>query len=80
MVSRNLNLARLYPKQSFLKVYVFLPEADEWSEKIKDAGLMVYTGGSEPDRFKFKINYEDVNTNKELLKELFVAAYGYCLV
>jgi len=79
MVSKHLNLAKLYPKQSFLKVYVFLPETDEWSKKIKDAGLTVYTGGREPDRFKFKINYEDVIPNRELLKELFVAGYGYCL-
>jgi len=79
LISKHLNLARLYPKQSFLKVYVFLPEADEWIMKMKDAGLLVYPGGREPDRFKFKINYEDVIPNRELLKELFVAGYGYCL-
>jgi uncharacterized protein with ParB-like and HNH nuclease domain len=75
--SKHLNLARLTPKQSFLKVVIFVNETDGWIKKLETAGFKVHLNVRYSDRFKFNINYESILPNKSLLKDLFVAAYKY---
>lgn len=76
--SKHLNLARLIPKHSFLKAFIFVAEAEVWIKKLETAGFKVHLSGRESDRFRFRINYEDILPNESLLKDLFVAAYKYC--
>jgi hypothetical protein len=75
--SKHLNLARLIPKHSFLKAFIFVAEADVWIKKLETAGFKVHLSGRESDRFRFRINYEDILPNESLLKDLFVAASEY---
>ena len=76
--SKHTNIARLIPKHSFLKVYMFVDEAEEWIKKLEAAGFKVHLNGRDSDRFIFRIDYENILPNKSLLRDLFVAAYGYC--
>ena len=76
--SRHLNIARLMPKHSFLKAEVFVADADEWIKKLEAVRFKVHLSGRRDERFKFRINYEDIVPNELLLRELFVGAYAYC--
>ncbi len=78
MNSKHLNLAWLMPKHTFLKLYVFVEEAEEWIKKLEAAGFKVHLKGRRFHRFIFRINYKDIQPNETLLRELFLAAYEYC--
>lgn len=77
LISKPNNLARLMPKQSFLKAEIFLEDSSGWIKKLEAVGFDVLTNGRSNHSFKFRINYKDVFPNKELLTELFVSAYEY---
>jgi len=68
------NFVTFHPKkQSFVRVKARPKSRDEWTEKLKAAGLEVLTGGTRS--VNFRLHKGDLEKNRDLLLELFRESY-----
>ncbi len=62
-------------KKQFLRVEAKISDQDKWKTDLEDAGLVVLEGVKKRPRIKLQVTAEDVGMHRELLKNLFLAAY-----
>jgi hypothetical protein len=70
------NFVVFFPQKSgFVKTKAYVADRDLWIGKLQQAGLEVSPGGEQEDTVAFKIRMSGVSAHRDLLKELFTAAY-----
>ena len=62
-------------KKQFAKAEVLLSDQASWSQKLEGAGLVVLPGEKERERLHFRVSKDDPTKKRELLREVFQAAY-----
>ncbi|HPO74390.1 MAG TPA: hypothetical protein PLJ31_16685, partial [Armatimonadota bacterium] len=62
-------------KKQFARAEVLLGDQASWGQRLEAAGLAVLTGEKERARIHFRISRDDPAKNRELLHEIFEAAY-----
>jgi len=73
------NFVIFHPKKAHLRVGprvgAIPAEANEWADKLESGGLVVAPGGRRRGRVIIRVTPDDLNTHRELLREVFLAAY-----
>lgn len=68
------NFVRFFPKNSFMRVRVSTPDHQEWRSKLEDAGLVVHNVRFQ-GRVVFRITSDEIKQHRQLLTDMFQAAY-----
>lgn len=61
-------------KKEVFRVEVRITDQEAWSARLEDAGLVVLPGMKLRERLVFRLTSEDIEGNRELLRQLFQAA------
>lgn len=69
------NFVLFHPRKAFLLTKAFVNDRDTWVNRLQQAGLEVGSGGEWDGSVRFRTRISDVSTHRDLLKELFAAAY-----
>ena len=73
--SRARNFILFWAKKRFLRVGVKIEDQQPWVEKLNDANVVVITGSKKRSRIILRLEKDDIETHRDLLKELFLASY-----
>jgi hypothetical protein len=67
------NFVKFFPKQSFLRVTVYVSTVEEWSQRLEQAAMDFWNTEND-DELKIKTKFKDFEENKALIQELLHAA------
>ena len=73
--TRSKNFVMFRAKRTFLRIEARTASQEEWLNRMDEAGVATLRGGKKRSRISFQIRSEELEPNKELLKELFAACY-----
>jgi hypothetical protein len=68
------NFVRFFPKTTFVRVRVSTPDYQDWRSKLEDAGLFVHNVRFQ-GRVVFRVTSEEIAQHRQLLTDMFQAAY-----
>ncbi len=63
-------------KREWIRAEAKVPDQQEWSNRLEEAGVVVLPGVKVRERLHFRLTSKDIKSNHDLLKELFQAAYA----
>src|SRR5205823_3530661 len=69
------NVVTFVAKRQFLRVQAKLSDQEAWKERLGEAGLVVLPGVSQRNRLYFRLNRQEAEQHRGLLKELFEACH-----
>jgi hypothetical protein len=69
------NFVVLRPRKKFLNIDVRISDRDSWRNKLSEAGIEALEGGGKSGRVPFTIDREDFVAHRELIADLFRAAW-----
>jgi hypothetical protein len=73
--SRAKNFVIFRAKKHFLRVEAKISEQQPWLERLEEVDLVILTGVKKRRRIIFRLEKDEVQKHRELLKELFGACY-----
>ena len=69
------NFILFSPKQAFVRGNININDAVNWLARLENANFKVNSIGQRSGRLKFRISRENINSNRQLLLELFKKSY-----
>lgn len=69
------NFVVFLPKQAFIRAEIHVPNSEDWYKKLEEANFKVNSIGKK-GRLKFRISKENINKERELLKDILNESYN----
>ena len=70
------NFITFHPKRNFVRVEVRIADQATWKAKLEEAGLVVLESEKPRKRMRLRVTAADVADQREILRDLFRAAYA----
>jgi hypothetical protein len=74
--NRPLNFVVFSPKQKFVRAEIKVNDSERWTNKLEEHDFELTSIGKRSRRIKFRLTKKDLESKRELLKELFQTLYN----